>query len=643
MFLTKLQKQIRKDCRILAVSDRTMETVYNMIFAHSDNVMTVDASLVGASSRKTYRQAREEIETVARGISSALQGTTGAYIGLYGENKPAWMILFWAVLKSGNTPYLINLRQPAEFAAEGLRSLGATLTVCVSTAPETLGTQILSYETLLRNAPESGPDLPFGDGFALSTSGTTLSKKVCLYRGRNVVAQILNVDGMMDINPAIVGDYKGQQRHLMFLPLYHIFGLEAVFLWYSFFGATFVFPPDMNPQNLLRTVRDHGVTHIFAVPLLWAALEKGVRKQAAESPEMQKKLETGLKLSRSVQGIFPNFGKKVAGYLFRSVRERLLGDAIVFCISGGSSIKSSTLELVNGLGYHLCNGYGMSEIGISSVDLSKTMKDRTLGTIGKPFSSVAYRIDCDGRLLVKGDSLCGRMLVDGMDCPMNEWFNTGDLMSRDERGRYLISGRASDLVFGEEGENLNPEFAEQAFLLTQAKNFSVLGNETNESLLLAVQVDSNLSEEGRKTLLSEISAGNEALPSAYRIREIRFTYDPIMAASDIKVSRARLRRQIKDGSVRLFDTLSAPVLQEQTEDSPLKAELRQMFAEILGIDPQQITDDGHFMNDLGGTSLDYFTLIGQIDERYGVTLEFEMEHFSYCLKDFERIIGEMRE
>ena len=39
----------------------------------------------------------------------------------------------------------------------------------------------------------------------------------------------------------------------MFLPLYHIFGLVAVFLWYAFFGATFVFLSDMAPfYRLLR-------------------------------------------------------------------------------------------------------------------------------------------------------------------------------------------------------------------------------------------------------------------------------------------------------------------------------------------------------------------------------------------------------
>ena len=618
-----------------------METIYNIIFTHGDKVMTVDASLVGASSRKTYRQAREEIERAARGIALHTKGETGKFIGLYGENKPQWMILFWAILKSGNTPYLINLRQPADFTADALKSLGATVTVCVENAPD-FGTQTISYQTLMTgDAPIV--HAPFADGFALSTSGTTLSKKICVYTGKNVAAQILNVMGMMKENPAIVKDRKGQIRHLTFLPLYHIFGLEAVFLWYSFFGSTFVFPPDMNPEHLLRTVRDHEITHIFAVPLLWAAVEKSVRKEASKDPKTQKKLETGLKISRTLQGIFPKLGQKIARILFRDVQAKLFGDSLIFCISGGSPIKPSTLELLNGVGYHLCNGYGMSEIGITSVDLSKNIKDRLLATVGRPFSSVAYRIDCDGRLLVKGDSLCGKMTVDGLDCPMGEWFNTGDLMTRNEKGQYRISGRASDLVFGDEGENLNPDLAEQVFSLTQAVNFTVTGDKDNEKLILVVQIPNGLTKEQKALLLQEIADGTGKLPPAYQIKEIYFTFDPILSPQEIKVSRARLRRQITEGTVRLFDSLGDSEPSERPADeSPLKAELRGIFAEILEIPPEDVTDTGHFMNDLGGSSLDYFTLLGKIDEEYGVTLEFEMEQFSYCLNDFARIIGEKR-
>lgn len=226
---------------------------------------------------------------------------------------------------------------------------------------------------------------------------------------------------------------------------------------------------------------------------------------------------------------------------------------------------------------------------------------------------------------------------------MGEWFNTGDLMTRNERGQYLISGRASDLVFGEDGENLNPDLAEQVFSLPHAVNFTVTGDKDNETLILVIQIPQDLTEEQRALLLQEIADGNEKLPLSYKIKEVYFTFDSLLAPKEIKISRAKLRKQIADGTVRLFDSLGdVPKTEDHTDESPLKAELRGIFAEILEIAPKDVTDTGHFMNDLGGSSLDYFTLIGKIDETYGVTLEFEMENFTYCLNDFVRIIGEQR-
>lgn len=640
--MTSLQKKVRANCLRLADSGRTFEDIYRIVFSEPDAVMTEDGSLVGPSRYRTYGQIRDEAEAIARGIY-ALTGETGRYVGLYGENKPQWFSLFWGILQSGNYPYLINLRQPAEFTEDALKTLNALAVICLQTPPVDFhGVPSYPCAQVLEKAGDFTEDLsslPFGNRFALSTSGTTLSRKICIYTGQNVSAQILNVLDLMKHAPGLVATYKSKLKHLVFLPLYHIFGLEAMFLWYAFWHSTFVFPPDLSPDHLLRTVRNHDVTHIFAVPLLWSAVANSVQKEAAKDPKTLKKLEKGLSLSITLQRICPPLGKAVAARLFEDVRRRLFGDSLQFCISGGSHVKPEALRLINGMGYHLCNGYGMSEVGISSLDLSRNVKKRIEATLGTPFPSVEYSLDSAGHLLVRGASVCSEMIVDGVLRETKDWFDTGDLMTRDGENRYSILGRASDIVFGEDGENRNPDLAEQAFTLTEAKNFCVLGDEKNENLILVIQLPTEFSEEQRERLKEEILRGNQTLPASYRIKKIRYTNDPIMGPKEIKVSRARLRRWINEGTVRLSEDLPKP--QEfQGEESPLKGDLRRLFAEILDTDPRQISDDGHFMNDLGGSSLDYFTLIGTIDERYGVTLEFETEQFHYSLNDFERIIGE---
>ena len=56
------------------------------------------------------------------------------------------------------------------------------------------------------------------------------------------------------------------------------------------------------------------------------------------------------------------------------VTDSLFGKSVLFCISGGSYIKEDTLRLINGLGYPLYNGYGMTEAGVTSVELSPVVE-----------------------------------------------------------------------------------------------------------------------------------------------------------------------------------------------------------------------------------------------------------------------------
>ena len=95
-----------------------------------------------------------------------------------------------------------------------------------------------------------------------------------------------------------------------------------------------------------------------------------------------------------------------------------------------------------GIGYHLANGYGMSEIGITSVELSENNRILNSGTIGMPMVSVAYKINEDGELLVKGTSLCKYYIENGDTVYINEdWFRTKDLAVEKNDRFYTPCGR----------------------------------------------------------------------------------------------------------------------------------------------------------------------------------------------------------
>ena len=593
----------------------------------------------GASVSLTYGGFGALCERAASCLHSA--AGEGRFIGLFGENSPEWLVLFWAILKSGNKPYLINTSLPGDAVRRAMGALCASALVYTGSAPGIAETE-LSYDALIDGpcAPEKAAPA-FGDELAVTTGGTDLREKICVFTGREISEQIFNCEQIYRANRRIFRRGPGGVRMLMLLPLYHVFGLEASYLWFALFGVTYVFPGCREPGAILKTIREKRVTHVFAVPLFWRAAEKTVQRELRTLPEKEReRAEKALERSIGLQSFCGPLGRAYAKAALSEERCWLFGPSVRFCISGGSALADTALRLVNALGYPLCVGYGMSEIGVGSVELSPKLSDRLKNSVGKPLGSVRFTLDGEGRLGVSGSSVCARRFIDGAEADMPEVFPTGDIMTADSGGRYYYCGRESELVFGEAGEKLNPELAETAFDLPGAAAFSVLGDANSEGLMLVVQIPEGMDRMRQKALYGACEEANAKLTPAYRVRKIFFTHDAILPEGGIKVSRARLKRAIEDGSVRLFEPANALTEACPEPDEELKRIIRGMIAQVLLIDETKVEDGAHFFYDLGGSSLDYLTLIGMIDSRFGITLGFEAEGFDYSLSDIARKVEE---
>lgn len=641
--LRVLKKFVKRECEKLQKSDKTFKDIYNIVF-YRDMVMaeTSHASSGMQIQEYTYKDVRVSVEKIAKAIRKVL-GKKGEFIGLSGQNSVEWVITFWAILMSGNKPFLVNLLQPADASASMLKTLGAEYVICTDKATAYDGMSLLIYKELeAEGAAVCDSDFDdFGNEIAITTSGTTLKEKICIYTGYEISEQIFNSWQALSWDNAIGRGHKGKLKTFAMLPLYHIFGLEASYLWLSFFGAILVFPENLAPETLLRTVRLHEVTHIFAVPLLWHTIEKTVLREVSQRDEKtQAKFKKGVALSLKLQNLCPCLGEKIASKLFREVREKAFGNSVKFCISGGSPLKESSMELINALGYRLVSGYGMSEIGIVLADFDKKPCKKVPVSVGKPFESVEVKVNDDGMLLVKGDSICKKIIVDGKVIANEEWFNTGDIVTVSNDGKFYLQGRASDIVIDENGENLNPDFAEKMFDLPGAKCFSVMGDEKMEKLILIVQIPEGMVRDDREILEKNIKICEDKLPAAYKISKVYFTNDAVMGENDIKVSRNKVKRNIANGAIRLFESIEEVENEGFENDSELKKKLRSILAEALNLPEEKVTNTGHFIKDLGGTSLDYFTVVSEIDEQLGVTLEFEGEGFAYNLNDLVRVVEE---
>ncbi len=627
-----LKKLIAKNMADLKASEQNLEAVYNITFCNREYVMAEDND--GFRVHKyTYGEMADRCEKAAKSLYAVL-GDTHSWVGIEMENSVDWIAAFWGVLKSGNKPYLINTRHPKGMTEGILKTLGITQVICDKKGA--LDTDYIVFSKL----PE-GDTCPaeFENAIAIATSATSLKESVCIYEGKNIAAQIFNSESIVKESKRMTLHYNGSLKQLAFLPFYHIFGLFAVFFWFTFFNRTLVFLKDLSPDTILNTVRRHEVTHIFAVPLLWHTIEKKVLKTAKDEGKLEK-LEKGIRLCTKLQNVFPFVGQKLAMKIMSDVTDKVFGRSIRFCISGGSFIKPSTLELFNGIGYPLHNGYGMSEIGISSVELRTKPKHRNQGSIGRPFDSVECRLNEKGIMEIKGASLCSEKLTGGEKIDLGEWFSTDDIMEVDQNGYYYIKGRKSDIVIGDNGENINPDMLEPLFSHADMLNMSVLGLpfDGEEKLSLVVQVNSYLSAARIKSLYDDIMTVNASLPTTQQMRKVYMTYDPIVSETAIKVSRAYLKRAIDNGSVTLLPFEKAEASSSGGDVDPkILNRVLELIAPILELEPKDIDPDANLILDLGATSLQYFSMLSVLADEFGLEAE-QGEKYTYTVREFCRYI-----
>ena len=639
--MENIPKTVNVSDRALRNSKMTFADIYAVTFSRPEKIILErDEGIKSASY--TYAEADILIKKAAGAVKKL--GLKGRFIGLNGRADLEWIVMFWAILVSGNKPFLINSNLPTASVSSQLKTLDCTL-VLSDEKTDGFGVMTISYGELVSNETDSvahnfiGDD--FGNELALSTSGTSLSEKICVYDGEEISRQILNAKYIIKNCKTVKKHYHGRLKLLLFLPLYHIFGLVATFFWFSFFGRTFVSLADYSSATILRTVKKYGVTHIFAVPILWHTIEKTVMREVRSKGEtIAKKFEKGLDISIKLRNFCPALGTAFAKRAFKEVRDKLFGDTVFICISGGSYIKESTLKLINGLGYELHNGYGMSETGITSFEMSRKFTPRLAKSVGKPFPTVEYKLSDDGVLLVKGKTTCRYVYIDGVKTPADEWFYTGDVFTF-ENGVYAITGRKSDLVIGENGENLSPDLIEKQFD-TDKYAFSVLGNEDMTGLIMVVRIPEDLFSLRLNGLNSDLESQNAALPVSFRLSKIFYTTDEIMPVGAIKVSRAWLTRAIKTGDVKLktFGELNKKETKTSGDESEIYAILRGLVAKVLGVEESAVSADANFFTDLGGTSLEFFDLISKINEVFEIRLDSDYTKLEYTLSGMERLVGE---
>ena len=594
-------------------SKRDFSALFDVMFSEEDNII-YEKSDGYRIIKTTYGEARESVLRLTATLNEMFSDVPqNSVIGLYMENSLLWIELFWAILHAGFRPLLLNLRVDDERLEYALNAAGAAAVISD-------GRQFSVNTVKASDIKEFGVRNvcgTFGTSVLIMSSGTSGHIKLCSYTSNEFYFLIRNSYNIIKRCKIAKKHYNGELKQLAFLPFYHIFGLVAMYIWFAFFSRTFVHLNDMSPDTIVNTIKRHGVTHIFAVPLFWETVYKtAIKTIRSRGEKTYKKFERAMKFADSLASVPPLY-RAFAKAAFKEVRDNLFGESISFMITGGSRISSDVLRFFNNVGYRLCNGYGMTEIGITSVELSDDPGIITAGFVGRPLKDIAYAISEDGTLLVSGKCMAEYVIEEGVRRPRPDLFDTRDLAVC-VNGRYKILGRADDVIIGPDGENINPcPVEEKIEKISGVRGACLLGVPfvDGDAPTLIVSVAKYTDKTRLSALTSEVNDALGALGLKSRVKKVAFISDALLQGSEFKLNRRRLLSDYQSGKMNFIteDTAEAP-----GELDSVSTFIRDCFAAVLGKPAEQISVKSDLFADEGGSSLDYFAIIAALQREFGV-------------------------
>lgn len=404
--------------------------LFEPLFTHAQQ-QPDDVAVIDDQGRYTYKQ----LAAMAAGL--------GMYLGIQTERPRVGLLLpagvgfvasFYGTLLAGKSVVPINFLLGDREIAHVIADSGIDTIVTIPQLSARLKDERLNIIDLtqLPKTPPAAitPKFPSPDAndtaVVMYTSGTSgLPKGVILTYG--------NLQSDVD---AAIEHARLEHKHkfLGVIPLFHAFGMTAMMLAPIQLGATVIYIARFSPVAALNAIREHGVSLMFGVPSMFAAIAH-LKNASAED--------------------------------FKSVYAM---------ISGGEPLPARVREaFLQRFNVHLFEGYGLTET--APVVTLNIPQDFRPGTVGRPVPGVQIKIaDDDGNALPVEEIgevwLKGPMIMSGyLNLPdetakaltADGFFRTGDLGKIDADGYLHITGRKKEMIIVA-GEKAFPREIEDTLL-----------------------------------------------------------------------------------------------------------------------------------------------------------------------------------
>ncbi|MCD4532591.1 AMP-binding protein [Nocardioides sp. cx-169] len=242
----------------------------------------------------------------------------------------------------------------------------------------------------------------------LYTSGTSGRPRAAMLTHRALVA---NIEQAAAVRPAMI---HGDDVVLGVLPMFHVYGLNAVLGSVLRHRAKLVLAERFDPQGTLDLIEDEACSVVPVAPPVFAYWRD------VEAPE-----------------------------------ERL--GPVRLILSGSAPLSSAVIEEFSGrTGIPIHQGYGLTE---AAPIVTSTLRSERLqnGSVGAALDGIEIRLvdeagavplgDDPGEIQIRGANLFSGYWPDGADGPDDEgWWSTGDVGFLDASGDLFLVDRLKELV-----------------------------------------------------------------------------------------------------------------------------------------------------------------------------------------------------
>lgn len=267
-----------------------------------------------------------------------------------------------------------------------------------------------------------------------------------------------------------------KDRLIDFLPFTHIFERGFAYLALSL-GAELIV--NTYPKEIQESMRETHPTCMSSVPRFWEKVYQAVKEKMDNAGAVQQKifrhaLEVGRKynIEYIANGRRPPLGlsleyQVVNRSVLSLVRKQLGLEHPNIFPTAGAYVSPEVESFIHAIGINMIVGYGLTE-SLATVSCDHAGERFTIGSVGRPISSIQIKIGENDEILLKGPTITRgyyhRDEINKNSFDADGFFHTGDAGYLKD-GELFLRERIKDLFKTSNGKYIAPQMVESLLLV----------------------------------------------------------------------------------------------------------------------------------------------------------------------------------